>query len=463
MEQRSTMPKKNWHSKAALTLAIATIAGLTLAGCSSSGTATNQTLKIVYEKTDSFTALDTLFKSVKTEFEKTHKGVKIELQPVAAADDDYKTKLALSQRSAETAPDVFYEDTTNVRSDADAGYLLNLDKYVAKWEDWSKFNAGAKTAGAGDNGSIYAVSLGTDTRVIWYNKNVLEKAGVSTPWQPKSWNDILTAARKIKAAEPGVIPFNLYAGTGTGEGTVMQGFYELLYGTDKGANALYDQPSTKWVVGSQGFTDSLQFMQTLYGENLAVTPAQALDANVWKSVFGEWFPQDKLGGTIEGSYSPSFWVKGGSYPWADYAKVMGTALFPTQKGQKPVGVSMSGGWTLAVGAKTKSPQLAFDFLALALNKENALSYDNSNAQIAVRSDVAADPSYVAANPFVKAVTDAVSVTHFRPATSDYTKISTAVQKATESVITGQASPKEAAATYDSAVTEIVGAAHVTNK
>jgi multiple sugar transport system substrate-binding protein len=459
MEQRSTV-----HKKAAFAISLATVAILGLGGCSSSGSGdAKSTLKIVYEKTDSFTALDTLFKTVKTEFEKSHPGVKVELQPISADDDDYKTKLALSQRSAETAPDVFYEDTTNVRSDADAGYLLKLDKYVDKWADWSKFNAGAKTAGKGDDGSIYSVSLGTDTRAIWYNKTVLEKAGVAVPWQPKSWDDILSTARKIKAAEPGVVPFNLYAGTGTGEGTVMQGFYELLYGTDKGANALYDEDSKKWVAGSKGFIDSLNFVQTLYSEKLAVTPAEALDANVWKKVFGELFPQDKLGATVEGSYSPSFWVKGGSYEWADYATKMGVATFPTQHGQKPGGVSLSGGWTLAVGAKSKSPQLAFDFLALALNKKNALSYDNANAQIAVRTDVADDPSYVAANPFVADVTKIVSVTHFRPATSDYTKISTEVQKATEAVITGQASPKAAAEAYDKALEGIVGAGKVTTK
>ncbi len=444
-------------------ISVAALAALTLGACSAGGASTDKTIKVVYEKTDSFTALDTLFTKTKAEFEKANPGVTIELQPIAADDNDYKTKLALSQRSADTAPDVFYEDTSDVRSDAAAGYLLKLDDYVAKWKDWSQFTDGAKLAGAGDDGGIYSVSLGTDTRVIWYNKNVLKAAGVATPWQPKTWNDILDVARKIKAAEPGVVPFNLYAGTGTGEGTVMQGFYELLYGTDLGANSLYDSASKKWVVGSKGFVDSLTFMKTLYDDGLAVTPAEALDANVWKSVFGEMFPKDKLGATVEGSYTPSFWVKGGSYEWPNYAEVMGTALFPTQDGQAPGGVSMSGGWTLAVGAKSKNPQLAFDFMAMALSFENALSYDNANAQIAVRKDVAADPSYVAANPFVKAVTDAVAVTHFRPATSDYAQISTAVQKATEAVITGQASPQEAAATYDAAVVGIVGADKVTKK
>ncbi len=451
------------HKRIVIAISLAAIAALGLSACSAATPSADKTIKIVYEKTDSFTALDTLFASAKAEFEKSHPGVTVKLQPVAADDNDYKTKLALSQRSAETAPDVFYEDTANVRSDAAAGYLLKLDDYLAKWKDWSQFNAGAKLAGAGDDGSIYSVSLGTDTRVIWYNKNVLKAAGISTPWQPKTWDEILAAARKIKAAEPGVVPFNLYAGTGTGEGTVMQGFYELLYGTDLGANSLYDSASKKWVVGSQGFVDSLNFMKTLYGEGLAVTPAEALDANVWKSVFGERFPQDKLGATVEGSYTPSFWVKGGSYAWPNYATVMGTTLFPTQKGQAPGGVSMSGGWTLAVGAKSKNSQLAFDFMTTALNFKNALSYDNANAQIAVRKDVAADPSYVAANPFVQAVTDAVTVTHFRPATGDYAQISTEVQKATEAVITGQASPKDAAAAYDAAVTGIVGADKVTKK
>ena len=215
--------------------AIAIGAMIGLVGCSASGDAGgDKVLKISYIKTDAFTALDTLFTSVKTEFEAAHKGVTVKLQPVAGTDDDYKTKLALSQRSAETAPDVFYEDTTALRSDAEAGFLLNLDPYVAKWADWSQFNDAAKAAGAGDDGSVYAVSLGTDTRAIWYRQSIFKAAGLPVPWAPTSWKDILDAAAAIKASQPGVVPFNLYAGTGTGEGSNMQGFYELLYGTALG-------------------------------------------------------------------------------------------------------------------------------------------------------------------------------------------------------------------------------------
>ncbi|OFI39498.1 sugar ABC transporter substrate-binding protein [Arthrobacter sp. SW1] len=419
-----------------------------------------KTLKVVYQKTDSFTALDDVLKAAKTEFEAANSGVTVQLEPIQANDDDYGTKLALSHRSAETAPDVFYEDTFKVRSDVDAGYLLKLDEHLAAWPDWANFTDAAKAAGRADDGGIYAVPLGTDTRAIWYNKTVLQKAGIAVPWQPRTWEDILTAARKMKAADPAVVPFNMYAGKATGEGTVMQSFYELLYGT---GSTLYDEQEKKWVVGSKGFTDSLQFLKTLYDEKLAVTPAEALDPNVWKRVFGEWLPKGKMGATVEGSYTPSFWQKGGAYEWPGYAKDMGVAMFPTQNGQEPGGVSMSGGWTLAVGAKTKSPDLAFKFLATALNRKNALAFDTANSQIAVRSDVAADPGYQSANPFVKDVSALVDVTHFRPATADYPRISSAVQEATEAVITGKQSPAEAAAAYGAAVKKIVGEDKVIRK
>ena len=418
------------------------------------------TLKVAYQKTDSFTALDTMFQAAKKDFEAAHPGVTVELQPIQGNDEDYGTKLALALRSPSTAPDVFYEDTFKVRSDVDAGYLLKLDAHLDQWDGWDAFEDAAKAAGKADDGGTYAVPLGTDTRVIWYNKKVFAAARISVPWQPKSWQDILAAARTIKAKSPDVIPFNMYAGKGTGEGTVMQGFYELLYGT---GTSLYDDESRKWVVGSEGFKDSLDFLKTLYEEKLAVSPAQALDGNVWKKVFGEWFPQGKLGGTVEGSYAPSFWQEGGSYEWPGYAQDMAVAPFPTRDGEAPGAVSMSGGWALAVGSGTRDPDLAFTFLTTALDQENSLAFTLASSQIAVRKDVAAHPEYQAANPFVQDVSAVVPVTRYRPATSDYPRISAAVQEATEAVITGARTPAEAASAYDAAVEQIVGAENIVRK
>ncbi len=433
---------------AAAALVMVTVA----AGCSSAGDDDGAaTLRVAYQRTEGFVALDELFTRIVPEFEAAHPGVTVELQPIEASEDDYATRLALSQQSDDTAPDVFYEDTFRVRSDIDAGYLLNLDPYLAEWADWPMFDEAAQEAGRGDDGSVYAVPLGTDTRGIWYSEPVLQAAGVAVPWQPATWADILATAAQIRASNPDVVPFHIYAGTPAGEGSIMQGFLPLLYGTE---SDLYD--GSRWVTGSAGFVDSLTFLQTLYADGLAADPGTSLDANYWQTIVGDLFPAQGIGGVVEGSYMPSFWAADGSYPWAEYADQVGVAAFPTQNGQGEGQVSMSGGWTLAVGARTADPQLAFDFLALALNQENALDYAISNSQIAVRSDVAQDPEYLASNPYAEFFTDLVSVTNYRPATADYPQISAEIQVAAESVITGRASPQEAAAAYDDALRGLVG-------
>lgn len=436
------------------TFAAAAAVGLALSGCSGSGAEDGQqTLRIVYKNVDAAPMVE-LMENVKQEFEAANDGVSVELAPIEGNDEDYATKLALSQRSPDTAPDVFLEDSFKLRADVEAGYVLQLDDYLSDWEDWDSFNETAKQAGTGDDGGTYAIPLETDTRVIWYNRNVLSEAGIALPWEPGNWEDILTMARTVQEANPDVVPFSMYAGT-------MQSFYELLYGTPGGT--LYDEDEQKWVTGSQGFEDSLAFLKTIYDEGLAVSPAEALDENIWQSVVGEMLPQDRMGATVEGSYAPQFWQEGGQYEWPEYSEVMATAPFPTQNGQEPGSVSMSGGWTLAVGSGTESPELAAEFVKMALSYENSLQYTVDSSKIAVRTDVAEAPEYLDMNPFAGEVTAVLDVSNYRPATSDFAEIDTAVQTAAQEVVAGGKSPEEAAAAYDDALTKIVGEENVTEK
>ncbi|MBO3662541.1 extracellular solute-binding protein [Microbacterium stercoris] len=411
------------------------------------------TIKVAYQKYGTFTQADTLMAKVKEEFEAQNSEVTVELVPIEAQQNDYFTKLALMNQSPATAPDVMYEDTFMIKSDVDAGYLAPLDDYVESWDEWDQFYDNAKDAGRGDDGSIYGIPMGTDTRALWYNTDLFEQAGLPVPWEPKTWEDVLDAAATIKAELPDVVPMNVYSGKAQGEAASMQGFEMLLYGTE---DTLYDTDSQKWVVGSDGFVDSLQFIADLYQGGLGPTPQQALDKNLGNLVSGEWLPQGKLAIDLDGSWLSGTWLESGTNPWPEWNDVMAQAPMPTQKGQDPGAVSMSGGWTLAMGSGSKNPDAAWEFMSLALNKENSQNYDIEASQIAVREDVATDPEYGASNPSFAFFSSIVDVTHFRPATSDYAKISNEITVAMEAVMTGQQSPEEAAAAYDEAVIGIVG-------
>ncbi|WP_350346997.1 extracellular solute-binding protein [Agromyces sp. G08B096] len=427
-----------------------------LAGCSSTDGGDDE-ITVAYQKFGNFIQLDELMKSVKEEYEAANEGITVKLVPIEAQQNDYFTKLALMNKAPSTAPDVMYEDTFMIKSDAEAGYLAPLDEYVAEWEDWEQFPENARQAGAGDDGKIYGVSMGTDTRALWYNTDILAAAGVEVPWQPKIWADVLEAAEAVKASQPDVIPLNVYSGKPQGEASVMQGFEMLLYGTE---DTLYDTETQKWIVGSQGFVDSLQFIADLYQGGLGPTPEQALDTNVGNTVAGEWLPQGKLAINLDGSWLSGTWLENGNVPWPEWNEVMGQAPMPTQDGGEPGVTSMSGGWTLAMGAQSDNKDAAWEFIAMALNKENSQSYDIANSQIAVRDDVSTDPEYLEANPTFGFFSDLVQYTHFRPATSDYPQVSNEIMVAMEAVMTGQQTPEEAAAAYDEALVKIVGEEHV---
>ncbi|GAB2504243.1 extracellular solute-binding protein [Promicromonospora xylanilytica] len=425
---------------------------LSLGACGSGGSGSDEsTIKVAYQKFGNFTQADELFKDVKADFEEANPDITVELVPIEAQQNDYFTKLALMNRSPSTAPDVMYEDTYMIKSDVEAGYLAPLDDYLAEWDEWDQFVDSAKEAGAGDDGKTYGVSMGTDTRGLWFNKDVLAKAGLPEDWAPKSWDELLEAARAIKESDPDVVPFNMYSGKPQGEAAVMQGFEMLLYGT---GDTLYEDG--KWVVGSQGFIDSLEFITTVFTEGLAPTPQQALDTNIGNTVQAEWLPEGKVGIALDGSWVAGNWLESGVAPWPEWSETMGTAPMPTQDGQDPGAVSMSGGWTLAMGSGSKNPDAAFEFISMALNRENSLWFDVANSQIAVRTDVAEDPEYTKTNPTTEFFTGLVDVTNFRPATSDYPKVSNEIMVAMESVMTGQQTPEEAAAVYDEAVAGIVG-------
>ncbi|MFD5234724.1 extracellular solute-binding protein [Streptomyces qaidamensis] len=440
---------------AALTPLVAlALAATTLTACGGGSGSDPDTVKVSFKQStdNSVKVMDTYLADIVEQFEKAHPGKKVELVPIKAPDSEYYTKLQQMLRSPKTAPDLVYEDTFLINSDITSGYLKPLDPYLAKWPDWNKFIDTAKAAARGEDGKTYGVPDGTDTRGLWFNKDIFEKAGLPADWQPKTWSDVLTAARTIKRKVPGVIPLNAYTGKPVGEAATMQTFEMLLYGTGDGStDPLYDKGAKKWIAGGKGFEDALSFVETVYEEKLGPDVSDALDPNVMTRVRGEWLPQGKLAIALDGSWLPQDWLPGSGHEWPEWSKTLGLAAMPTQNGQAPGKVSMSGGWTWSIPAKAGNPDLAFEFIKTMQTKANAQKWYIANSGIAVREDVAKDPAYATAQPGIKFFTDLVRSTHYRPAYPAYPKVSTAIQEAMEGVTTGDASVEEATSAYTDAL------------
>ena len=333
--------------------------------------------------------------------EAANPGIKIKLEPIVASEGDYYTKIDLELRSASTAPDLVKEDSFLIGSDATAGYLTPLNKYLATWPDYAKEWYPGMQSITTFKGVNYGVMNGTDVRGIWYNKDVFKKAGLPTTWQPHTWADILKAAQTIKAKVPNVIPMNLYSGIPTDEASSLQGFQMLLYGTK---NPLYDYKTNKWDASSPGFLDSLKFVQTVYNPNsdlLGPTNDIALNPLAGNIIAQQLLPKDKLGIDLDGSWLPNNWYSTGASPWPQWQSVMGMAKMPTEFGQAPGYISMSGGWAYSISSKSAHPAQAFTVMQAANSLQNLALFDVLIGNIGVRKDEATVPSYakVPMNPF----------------------------------------------------------------
>ncbi|MCN9240185.1 extracellular solute-binding protein [Streptomyces sp. RY43-2] len=448
------------YRSAPLTALVAlALAATALSACGSGSGSDANTVKVSFKQStdNSIHVTDDYLAAVKKQFEKANPGKKVRLIPIKAPDSEYYTKVQQMLRSPKTAPDLVYEDTFLINSDITSGYLRPLDPYLAKWKDWDQFIDTAKTAARAEDGKTYGVPDGTDTRGLWFDKGIFEKAGLPVDWQPKTWDDVLAAARAIKRKVPGVTPLNVYTGKPAGEAAAMQGFEMLLYGTGDGtSDPLYDRTSKKWRTAGQGFKDALAFVRTVYQEKLGPDVSQALDPNIQTIVRGELLPKGKLGIALDGSWLPQDWLPGSGHEWPDWSEKLGLAAMPTQHGQAPGKVSVSGGWTWSIPAKAGNPDLAFRFIEQMQTEANARAWYIASSGIAVRKDVAADPSYASAQPGIKFFTDLVSTTHYRPAYPAYPKVSTAIQEAMEGVTTGDASVEKAARDYDEALKAATG-------
>ncbi|NNG39297.1 extracellular solute-binding protein [Flexivirga sp. ID2601S] len=419
---------------------------LGLSGC---GSDSGDAVKLTYKQFGSGTIMGDFLRGVSSQFAAAGAGFDVDLIPLVASENDYYTKTELMMSSGRTAPDLIYEDTFILNSDIAAGYLRPIDDYLATWPDWKLYYPTTRDAVKYTDGKHYGVPLSTDTRAIWFNRRLLAKAGLPERWQPRTWDDILTAARTIKQKLPGVVPINIWSSKAMGEATAMQGFEMLLYGT---GSTLYDEQQRKWVTGSPGFTDALRFMRTISAEKLGLQLSDALDPNMADRLYNTMWPHDKIAMAVDGSWIPGGWTDS----WPDWAGSMSVAKMPTQHGAAPGVVTMSGGFCWAIPKRAKNPDRAFEFVRTMCNRTNNTDYCIKDSQIAVRSDVAAEPRYQKSSPTTKFMTSLVKDTTYRPALAPYPQISNAIQIACEAMLIGSKSPAAAAAAYDSMLIDIVG-------
>ncbi|MEV4552171.1 sugar ABC transporter substrate-binding protein [Nonomuraea wenchangensis] len=128
-----------------------------------------------------------------------------------AYDTTALTNQALLAGQEGNAPDVILLDNPAVSTLADAGMLTAMADFGL---DTSRFDKNLIAAGELD-GKTYGIPIGANTLALYYNKKILDEAGVD-PASIKDWASFDAALKKVKAAGKKPITF---AAIGTEEGS----------------------------------------------------------------------------------------------------------------------------------------------------------------------------------------------------------------------------------------------------
>lgn len=364
--------------KIAATLLSVTVLG-SAAACSGGGGGSGshpKSLTVFYSNNYVFNsdALATKWwNGIAAQWKKLYPSVKLNLVGTGGTDVDEMNKAALLFRNKSQTPDVIQMPTTYVGQFSGSSYLMPLNSYVngsSAPSFWKNMPAGVKQMSTID-GQVYAVNAGNNDSGILYNKTMFAKAGIAVPWTPRTWNDILSAAAKVKSAMPSVAPLWLAAGVEAGPTNVLQGSGNLIYGSTN--PTMYDAKTKKWVVDSPGLRATLQFYKSMFSQRLGAPSSQLFRTD---SV-GQpplLMKQGKLAIAVGSNWYPTVWAQANSAaPWASAKTEVGIAPIPTQNGQGPGGASTLGGWAFAMAKSTGNAGAAWNFIKLAESDQNQLN------------------------------------------------------------------------------------------
>jgi multiple sugar transport system substrate-binding protein len=210
------------------------------------------------------------------------------------------------------------------------------------------------------------------------------------PWKPTNWNDIIAAAKKIKASVPGVTPLWLNAGSGSGANGLLQGVNNFIAGSSS-PKIQADSSGNKWVVDSPGIRAGLTFLKTVEMDGLNASESQLFSPNAVTTPL-TLFAQSKLAIAVGSNYYTGNWTKFiGAPAWPQAAQTMGITPFPTENGG---GIASTlGGWDYAMSAHSGNPSAAFKLISLMEDKQNSIDAANWAGWVTPNRDYWTAPAF----------------------------------------------------------------------
>ena len=335
---------------------------------------------------------------------------------------DFKKQLSIGAAAAEL-PDIVIIDNPDHASYSAMGIFADITDKLANWPDLKQYFEGPLNS-CRLNGRLYGIPFGSNTLALYYNVDMLKAAGVKPP---RNWNELKSVSLKLTK---GTVHGFAISSLQNEEGTF--GFLCFLWGSG----------NTSFQINNANGIRALTLMHDLVASG--AMPKEAL--NWTQGDVMNQFISGNLAMMVNGPWQiPTMRQQAPNLNW-------NVALLPV--GNKPA--SDLGGENFAV-VKGNNVDEAVTFLKFVASPAEMKTYINAFGYIASRKDVAAtqftsDPLN---DPINKVFVQQMAVAQPRGPHPRWPEISDAISLAFNEVMTGVATPAEAAAKAQKTIDAIV--------
>ena len=265
-------------------------------------------------------------------------------------------------------------------------------------------------------GKTYGLPIAASARAMFYNKAMLTKAGF--PNGPKTWDDVVAAAEKIKA--DGGNGFGLMA-----KGTEVDVYFYYAmwsYGgvvLDANQKAAFDSPA-----GVKALT--------LYKSMLDRGLTEPGPTNYTREDLQNLFKQGRLGMVITAPFLINQIAK--EAPNLDYG------IVPVPEGSTSATYAVTDSVVMFHNSKVKPA--AWKWLDFLFSKEPRVAFTKGEGFLPTTKEEAADPAFTQ-NARLKTFVDLLPKARFAPTVTGWEDTAKAVTDAVQSVFLGSATPEAA--------------------
>lgn len=307
-------------------------------------------------------------KSVITSYERSHPGTTVKL--TALGWNEGKTKLLAAFNSA-AVPDVVELGSDWVAQFSSSGVLADLSGDVAA--DTTRTFASA-VAPALWHGKIFALPWVVDTRVMFYNKDLMARAGLDSSAPPATWDALQSACEKISALGGGVFGFGANAADAHRLYKKVLPFFWA-----NGGEVLTADGST-CVINSEQNKTALNVYLRLTHAGMLETQKQ-LDAQFAQGAIGFWFSGGWLIDKIRNEHAGLHY---------------GVSLMPQPATGVGSRASFAGGEYLAVPLGAKDRAAALEFARFLADGANSIEFCKQVTEAGYPADrrYGTDPAFV---------------------------------------------------------------------